>query len=110
MFIVNIYIILLLLQLNNATYNKDDIYRLLNSSIHKGLKCSDCHKDNDYDIEKKDVKLKTNRLDIQNLCGSCHKNEETVYRESIHGISIKKGINESATCAQIVMVNIQLLR
>jgi predicted CXXCH cytochrome family protein len=67
----------------------------LKKSIHKNLACSNCHGYVFKNLEthdKKDASIPTAD------CYLCHNKIADEHRESIHGISLEQGINESAHC------------
>lgn len=68
---------------------------LLSESIHSNLNCSDCHNyiSNNLDDHPDNIN-KSQRAD----CYLCHNDVAAIHRESIHGISLKEGIDEAAQC------------
>ncbi len=71
---------------------KEDV--LLNS-VHKKLKCIDCHKD--FSKGKHPFKsfksLKEYRAQANNICKQCHTKEMQQFEESIHAQALAKGKN-----------------
>ncbi len=67
----------------------------LKKSVHTNLVCADCHvfEVNNFELHQQGVP----QLSIA-TCSGCHKEEYDIHKESIHGISLKEGINEAATC------------
>jgi cytochrome b subunit of formate dehydrogenase len=64
----------------------------LGKSIHNGVKCIDCHADLKGSDFPHAEKLKKPQ------CGSCHKNEQNLYNECLHGKSYNKGDKLAPTC------------
>lgn len=62
------------------------------SSVHKSLKCADCHKD--LTLEHPDDKVAPKPVQ----CAACHQKETDAYTTSIHGVSRSMGTSGAATC------------
>ncbi|MBF0280192.1 MAG: DUF4405 domain-containing protein [SAR324 cluster bacterium] len=65
-------------------------------SIHQSLTCVDCHAYIANNLEKHQEEEIT--YSQKGDCYTCHKSETLEHRESIHGISLKEGIDEAAQC------------
>jgi predicted CXXCH cytochrome family protein len=75
---------------SNKDYSAD-----LKKSVHSNLGCSNCHGYVFNNLEKHDDKnAKIPTAD----CYLCHNEIADEHKESIHGISLEEGINESAHC------------
>ncbi|WLT30124.1 cytochrome b/b6 domain-containing protein [Geothrix sp. PMB-07] len=59
--------------------------------------CSDCHGSHDI-LASSDPKAKVNRANVADTCGVCHPDVQTVYADSVHGLAVKRGSNDSPTC------------
>lgn len=72
--------------------------RLLAGEVD-GPTCSSCHGAHDNQIADIQRNVYFAR-DVLLRCGSCHKEEFDVFKESIHGLAfLEQGVSESATCA-----------
>ncbi len=59
--------------------------------------CSDCH--GAHHISKPlNPQSPTNRMNIAATCSKCHGDIAAAYNQSIHGVALARGIDESATC------------
>jgi cytochrome b subunit of formate dehydrogenase len=70
-------------------------------AVHAGnggaATCADCH--GSHEMRKgSDPRSKVSRTNIAATCGRCHPDVEAEYRQSVHGTSLAKGVNASATC------------
>src|SRR5690606_23540477 len=54
----------------------------------------DCHKAQDI-IKGNDSRSSVNRMNIPSTCGTCHKDIEEEYNESIHGMAALRGVSDS---------------
>ena len=88
---------------NNSKINKEcaachDVKTFnanLKLSVHKNLICSDCH----VSIANRLTAHENGDATIAKVnCDVCHKQVEDIYRNSIHGVSLEKGIDEAAKC------------
>lgn len=67
----------------------------LNLSVHKNLECADCHNYISNNLKNHPGNTTfTQHAD----CYICHSEIAKEHRESIHGISLKEGIDEAAMC------------
>ena len=68
---------------------------VLAHSVHKGLQCADCHNfiSNNLANHPENVKV-MQKAD----CYLCHSKIAEQHRESIHGISLREGVDEAAMC------------
>ncbi|MCK5088081.1 MAG: cytochrome c3 family protein [Melioribacteraceae bacterium] len=76
-------------------HDAEDHTLVLAESVHKDLMCADCHNWVSQNIEKHQEDLPFAQTAD---CYLCHNNVAQEHRESIHGISIAEGIEESAQC------------
>jgi formate dehydrogenase gamma subunit len=67
----------------------------LETSVHRELGCVDCHFYVATRLEEHQEELPFAQVSD---CGLCHKDETLEHRESIHGLSIARGVNEAANC------------
>lgn len=67
----------------------------LPSSVHKNLICSDCHTNFERFTADHSKTLKKSQIAD---CSQCHADIAKEHKESIHGIALQDGIDESATC------------
>ncbi len=78
---------------------KVDEAQLLNS-VHKNLKCSDCHKG--FSIYSHPVRnfksIADYRKKAQEICMNCHKKEVTGYMHSVHAIAKLNGNQKAPDC------------
>ena len=68
--------------------------KVLNHSVHKGLKCISCHTDANVTNFPHPVVLKPVN------CGSCHKEAETRYEEGAHGQALKLRVLDAPDCKE----------
>ncbi|HSL87752.1 MAG TPA: cytochrome b/b6 domain-containing protein [Ignavibacteriaceae bacterium] len=70
-------------------------------SLHAGnaeaAACIDCHKAHDV-IKAVETSSSVNRMNIATTCGTCHQDIANEYNESIHGMAVLRGNNDSPTC------------
>jgi cytochrome b subunit of formate dehydrogenase len=70
-------------------------------SLHAGnaeaAACIDCHKAHDV-IKAVETSSSVNRMNIATTCGTCHQDIANEYNESIHGVAVLRGNNDSPTC------------
>ena len=59
--------------------------------------CSDCHGSHDI-LASQDPKARVNRANVADTCGVCHNEVQVVYADSVHGLAVKRGSNDSPTC------------
>lgn len=59
--------------------------------------CIDCHESHKV-IKAVDSRSSVNRMNIATTCGSCHKDIEKEFNESIHGKAVLKGNTDAPTC------------
>ena len=59
--------------------------------------CSNCHGSHDI-LPSSDPKAKVNRANVAETCGVCHSDIQAVYADSVHGLAVKRGSNDSPTC------------
>ena len=76
--------------------HEDDGHKAeLDASVHKGLQCENCHNYISSHLEDHPENFKpTQKAD----CYLCHKNIANEHKNSIHGIALQEGIDESAKC------------
>jgi len=69
-------------------------------SVHKDLKCIDCHKE--FSKNKHPVRtfasIKEYRKEAINICNQCHKKEVEEFKNSIHGKAYSKGELNAPDC------------
>ncbi len=67
----------------------------LSKSVHSFLNCSDCHNYISNNLEDHPGNFSISQ---KADCYLCHSDIAAIHRESIHGISIIEGVDESANC------------
>jgi len=80
-------------------------YQLYQQSVHgravaagrAAATCNDCHESHDL-RRANDPKSSIYRENIPHTCGKCHAVESWVYRESIHGTAMARGVTKSPVC------------
>ncbi len=80
-------------------------YQLYQKSVHgravaagkPAATCNDCHESHDL-RRANDPKSSIYRENIPRTCGKCHAEESRVFRESIHGTALARGVTESPAC------------
>lgn len=78
-----------------ACHKDVDTRITLPSSVHKNLQCADCHNYISNNLAKHPQNVTaTQKAD----CYLCHGDIAKIHRESIHGISLREGIDEAAKC------------
>ncbi|MFA6570536.1 MAG: hypothetical protein WCT77_04795 [Bacteroidota bacterium] len=65
--------------------------KLINKSVHSANKCINCHED----LAKSEF---PHAKPKKAKCGSCHKEEQALYNECLHGKSYNKGDRLAPTC------------
>lgn len=76
-------------------HDDGDYHEKLSKSIHSQFICTDCHTYIANNLEEHEEDLPfAQKAD----CYFCHRKEALQHRDSIHGISLKEGINEAAQC------------
>ncbi len=64
---------------------------------NKAASCSDCHGSHGI-LPSSDPKGKVNRMNVAATCGACHSSILAVYADSVHGLAMKRGLNDAPTC------------
>lgn len=59
--------------------------------------CSDCHGSHDI-LASQNPGSKVNRAHVAETCGVCHNDVQAAYADSVHGLAVKRGSNDSPTC------------
>ncbi len=59
--------------------------------------CSNCHGSHDIRASQ-DPKARVNRANVAETCGVCHNEVQAIYADSVHGLAVKRGSNDSPTC------------
>jgi len=59
--------------------------------------CSDCHGSHDI-LASSNPLAKVNRANVAATCGACHSDVQAVYAISVHGLAVKRGLNDAPTC------------
>jgi formate dehydrogenase gamma subunit len=59
--------------------------------------CSDCH-GNHAVFRGRDQRSKINHWNVPATCGTCHKDIQNVYQESVHGSAVARGVRNSPVC------------
>lgn len=67
----------------------------LSESVHKNNNCSDCHNYIANNLQNHPKNIDKNKIAD---CYLCHAAVAAEHRESIHGISLREGIDEAAQC------------
>ena len=76
-------------------HDTQDIRPQLAKSVHSNLVCNDCHSVIANNLKTHPAGL--GKMEIAS-CFACHSNIAEQHKESIHGISLEKGIDEAAAC------------
>ncbi len=76
-------------------HNKKDHKLELSKSIHKNLSCANCHS---YVVNNIANHKKAPKDGVLADCYLCHSEIAKEHKESIHGLSLREGINEAAQC------------
>lgn len=76
-------------------HQESNCYSNLQQSVHSKLNCSDCHNYISNNLEKHAKIRDKNKIAD---CYLCHAEIAAEHRESIHGISLREGIDEAAQC------------
>ncbi|OGU58651.1 MAG: hypothetical protein A2V66_03845 [Ignavibacteria bacterium RBG_13_36_8] len=76
-------------------HNIEEHQTPLNQSVHSKLNCADCH---NHIANNLSTHPEGNGLKQAADCYLCHSKIAAEHRESIHGISLREGINEAAQC------------
>ncbi len=69
----------------------------LNSGNPKVANCVNCHGSHAV-LKSTDSKSQTFKANIPTTCGKCHDKISKEYLESVHGVALEKGVNESPAC------------
>ena len=77
---------------NNTIHGEAFAQGEINSAV-----CSDCHGTHDLH-NALNPESRIFKINIPDTCGKCHQNVAMVYRESIHGQMIQKGVKEAPVC------------
>ena len=67
--------------------------RELGGSVHKDLRCSECH-------GEMEIEMGPGRVDPVETCGSCHKRALNAYLLSVHAVAFRRGTPHTATCIE----------
>jgi cytochrome b subunit of formate dehydrogenase len=59
--------------------------------------CSSCHGSHDI-LPSSDPKAKVNKANVASTCGACHNGIQAIYEDSVHGLAVKRGLNDAPTC------------
>lgn len=79
----------------STCHDTEDIKPQLSKSVHKDLICTDCHSSIAGNLDEHPDNLE--KVEIAS-CNVCHSDIAKEHQESIHGISLAKGIEEAAAC------------
>jgi len=70
------------------------------NSVHKKLKCTDCHKE--FSTTQHPIRsfesIKDYRAKAKDICNNCHQDAVKKYDKSIHAEAFKKGVPEAPDC------------
>ena len=71
---------------------------IMEKGLNKSATCADCHGAHDV-RERTDPVSSVNKRNLPATCGKCHFGVYTIYRESVHGTSLAKGVPDAPNCA-----------
>jgi len=66
--------------------------------LNKSANCADCHGAHDMK-DRTDPASSTNKRNLPATCGKCHYGVFTIYRESVHGTALQRGVPDAPNCA-----------
>jgi cytochrome b subunit of formate dehydrogenase len=80
-----------------AAYDKSVHGAALARGNSRAANCVDCH--GSHEMKKgADPSSKVNKNNIATTCAKCHEGIAATYRESVHGVALKNGVESSPTC------------
>jgi hypothetical protein len=71
---------------------------IIEKGLNKSATCADCHGAHDM-LERTDPASSINKRNLPATCGKCHYGVFTIYRESVHGTSLARGVPDAPNCA-----------
>ncbi len=81
----------------SKSYLKSTHAKAVASGNLEAATCTDCHGTHDLQPAQ-DPQSKVYRTNIPETCGTCHPEELSVFKESIHGKALAAGIKDAPTC------------
>jgi len=80
-------------------YDKSVHHRaIVEKGLNKSATCADCHGAHDMK-GRSDTSSSINRKNLPATCGKCHYGVFTIYRESVHGTALARGVPDAPNCA-----------
>jgi cytochrome b subunit of formate dehydrogenase len=79
---------------DDSVHNK----AIVQKGLNKSATCSDCHGAHDM-RERSDPASSINKRNLPATCGKCHYGVFTIYRESVHGTALARGVPDAPNCA-----------
>ena len=71
---------------------------IVEKGLNKSATCADCHGAHNM-LERTDPASTINKRNLPATCGKCHYGVFTIYRESVHGTSLARGVPDAPNCA-----------
>ncbi len=81
-----------------AHYRQSAHHSVVDESGRVAATCADCHGAHDI-LKRTNEKSRTARSNLSDTCGRCHGEVAGLYDESVHAEGVRKGWEESPTCA-----------
>ncbi len=66
--------------------------------LNKSATCTDCHGAHDM-RDRSDLASSINRRNLPATCGKCHYGVFTIYRDSVHGTALARGVPDAPNCS-----------
>ena len=71
---------------------------IVEKGLNQSASCVDCHGAHDM-RDRRDASSSINRRNLPATCGKCHFGVFTIYRESVHGVALQRGLPDAPNCA-----------
>jgi cytochrome b subunit of formate dehydrogenase len=71
---------------------------IVQKGLNKSASCADCHGSHDM-RDRTDPASAINKKNLPATCGKCHYGVFTIYRESVHGVALQRGLPDAPNCA-----------
>jgi len=71
---------------------------IVEKGLNKSATCADCHGAHDM-RDRSDPSSHINKKNLPATCGKCHYGVFTIYRESVHGIALQRGMPDAPNCS-----------
>jgi cytochrome b subunit of formate dehydrogenase len=71
---------------------------IVDLGLNKSASCIDCHGAHNMK-DRRDPSSTINKANLPATCGRCHYGVFTIYRESVHGTSLARGVPDAPNCA-----------